>query len=452
MAVAFIGHYDKEPQNIAGALLGKSYSDLTGLSIGIGISLGLSTIASQNHGRGASKENGLVLKQCRRALFIAMVFSTIAALCSKLVLQKLGQPVEVLDPCHRYVIVNLLAMPGIWFSGAIGTIMVSMNIVNASVFSDTMCAFLNMVLTFVFLRFGNTGYIGAAWANVIAAYVGAAFIFCYVKWSGIQDVIWTVAPRSADAPPPISLKGYLAFAIPSAFSLWGEWWAGIMQSIFAGWLPGADLAVGANGIIGNTLGIFFMTFVATQAATTTRVGNLVGMKQAKRIPVSIGTAVVLSVLLSGVVSLVLQVWGEDVLSLYTDDEGILQQAFSAKPGMVLVVVPYAVMMCLLGALRGAGLQTWGALALAVAFYIIGLPTSAYLTLHTDMRLLGLTLGNALGLFVAAASMACRIVWVNWEGVVKNASASAELTESLQKDAVVVAPECSEAQRSIRLEA
>merc|ERR1711920_716599 len=193
-----------------------------------------------------------------------------------------------------------------------------------------------------------------------------------------------------------------------------------MQSIFAGWLPGADLAVGANGIIGNTLGIFFMTFVATQAATTTRVGNLVGMKQAKRIPVSIGTAVLLSVLLSGIVSLVLQVWGEDVLSLYTDDEGILQQAFSAKQGMVLVVIPYAVMMCLLGALRGAGLQTWGALALAVAFYIIGLPISAYLALGTDLRLLGLTLGNALGLFVAAASMACRIVWVNWESVVKNA--------------------------------
>ena len=150
-------------------------------------------------------------------------------------------------------------MPGIWFSGAVGTIMVSMNIVNASVFSDTMCAFLNMVLTFVFLRFGNTGYIGAAWANVIAAYVGAIFIFCYVKCSGIQDVVWTVAPRSADAPPPISLKGYLAVAISSAFSLGGEWWAGIMQSIFAGWLPGADLAVGDNGIIGNTLGIFFIS-------------------------------------------------------------------------------------------------------------------------------------------------------------------------------------------------
>merc|ERR1712050_526266 len=155
---------------------------------------------------------------------------------------------------------------------------------------------------------------------------------------------------------------------------------------------------------------------------------------------------------SGVCALALQIWGESVLGLHTSDDGILQQAFAAKSGMVLCIMPYAVMMCLLGALRGAGLQTWGAIALAVAFYIIGLPTSAYLALDTDTGLLGLTLGNALGLFVAAASMACRIVWVNWEGVVKNASASADLTESLQKDSVAGAPESSDAQRSIRLEA
>ena len=151
------------------------------------------------------------------------------------------------------------AMPGIWFSDVVGTTMVSMNIVNASMLSGTMCAFLNMLPTFVFLRFGNTGHIGAAWANLIAAYVGATFIFCYGKSSGSQDVVWTVAPRSADAPPPLSLKGYLAVAISSAFSLGVEWWSGIMQSIFVGWLPGADLAVGDNGVSGNTLGIFFIS-------------------------------------------------------------------------------------------------------------------------------------------------------------------------------------------------
>merc|ERR1719414_1723679 len=96
VAVAFIGHYDTKQENIAGALLGKAYSDITGLSIGVGITLGLSTCISQNHGRGADHENGFVLKQCRRALMFAMVFSVCAAVGSKPILQLLGQPEEVL--------------------------------------------------------------------------------------------------------------------------------------------------------------------------------------------------------------------------------------------------------------------------------------------------------------------------------------------------------------------
>lgn len=434
MAVAFIGHYDKEPANIAGALLGKAYSDITGLSIGIGITLGLSTCISQNHGRNADSENGYVLKQCRRALVFAMLFSILAAVFSKPILRTLGQPAEVLDPCQWFAITNLLSLPGLWFSAAVGTTMVSMSIVNASVFADTLSAMLNMVLTFVFLRFGNTGYIGAAWANVIAGSTSAVFIFFYVKLTGKESIVWSMAPRAADSPPAITLRKYLAVAIPSAFSLWAEWWAGQVLAIFAGLLPAGEMAVGGNGIIFNTLAIFYMTFVATQAATTTRVGNLVGMKLSKRIPISVGTAVVLSFLLSGAASLLLQVYGKAVLGLYTDEAGILQQAYSAKLGMVLSIMPYAVMMCLLGALRGAGLQTWGAIALAIAFYIVGLPASAFLGLHTDLELLGIWYGNALGMTVAAVSMGLRIIFVNWEKVVKDSADSADLTESLQESA------------------
>merc|ERR1719411_1253066 len=99
------------------------------------------------------------------------------------------------------------------------------------------------------------------------------------------------------------------------------------------------------------------------------------------------------------------------------------------------------MMSLLGALRGAGLQTWGAVALAIAFYIIGLPASAYLALSTSFELLGIWLGNALGLTVAAVAMAFRILWVNWDKVVKDAADSADsadLRESLQQSSFAAA--------------
>merc|ERR1712060_964249 len=163
-------------------------------------------------------------------------------------------------------------------------------------------------------------------------------------------------------------------------------------------------------------------------------GNLVGSKAASRIPVAVGTAVVMAALLSGVVSLILQIWGESILALYVDTsadaKGILDEANSAKAGMVATIVPYAVMMCLLGALRGAGLQAWGAVVLAIAFYPIGLPISLYLGLYTPMELNGIRLGNAIALLLAAVAMTFKIMTVNWKKVVADADESGDLTEAL----------------------
>merc|ERR1712151_222120 len=200
-----------------------------------------------------------------------------------------------------------------------------------------------------------------------------------------------------------------------------EWWANQVLAIFAGLLPAGDAAVGGNGIIANMLGIVYMTFVAAQVSTTTRVGIAVGAEDAKRIPVAIQVGVGISFLLSGAAALGLQFGGRTVLGLYTDNTEILDEAVSGKLGMVLSIVPYAVMMSLLGALRGAGLQKWGAIALAVSFYVIRLPVSAILGLDTELQLLGIWTGNAIGLAVAAVLMGAKILSVNWGKIVGEAA-------------------------------
>merc|ERR1712117_293751 len=128
--------------------------------------------------------------------------------------------------------------------------------------------------------------------------------------------------------------------------------------------------------------------------------------------------------LSGAAALGLQFGGQTVLGLYTDNTEILDEAMGGKLGMVLSIVPYAVMMSLLGVLRGAGLQKWGAIALAVSFYIIGLPLSAILGLYAKLDLLGIWMGNAVGLTVAAVLMGAKILTVNWVKIVEEAASAA----------------------------
>ena len=72
MTLAFVGHYDSERAHYDGASLGKMYSNITGLSVGFGLCLGLATLCSQANGAGRGKQlNGIYLRRC---LFI-LVFA-----------------------------------------------------------------------------------------------------------------------------------------------------------------------------------------------------------------------------------------------------------------------------------------------------------------------------------------------------------------------------------------
>merc|ERR1719313_1475 len=83
------------------------------------------------------------------------------------------------------------------------------------------------------------------------------------------------------------------------------------------------------------------------------------------------------------------------------------------------------MMFLMGVMRGADLQNWAAVAVVVSFFLIGLPLGAYLGLMTELRLLGVWLGNFTGLTCASVAMAARIYTISWQALVDAASQKAQ---------------------------
>ena len=74
VTLVLVGHYDDSRAHYDGAGLGKMFSNITGLSVGFGINLGLATLCAQAYGAGrASVENGLHLRRCLLLLAIALV-------------------------------------------------------------------------------------------------------------------------------------------------------------------------------------------------------------------------------------------------------------------------------------------------------------------------------------------------------------------------------------------
>merc|ERR1712113_646762 len=138
----------------------------------------------------------------------------------------------------------------------------------------------------------------------------------------------------------------------------------------------------------------------------------------------------------GAVCIALQVFGARILTLYTHDADIVAEAVEALPGMVGSIAPYALMMCLLGALRSAGLQRWGTGALIVSFYVFGIPWGAYAGLALGWGLLGIWSGNVISQCLAALSMSVKICTVEWSSVVDKAMAY-QVTKNSDSEAVDV---------------
>ena len=81
LTLALVGHYDPSTVHYDGAGLGKMYSNITGLSVGLGLNLGLATLCTQAYGAGrAAEENALHLRRCAFWLVAAFAYSAVAVL------------------------------------------------------------------------------------------------------------------------------------------------------------------------------------------------------------------------------------------------------------------------------------------------------------------------------------------------------------------------------------
>eukprot|EP00930_Biecheleria_cincta_P085930 TRINITY_DN75294_c0_g1_i1.p1 TRINITY_DN75294_c0_g1~~TRINITY_DN75294_c0_g1_i1.p1 ORF type:complete len:498 (-),score=72.80 TRINITY_DN75294_c0_g1_i1:288-1781(-) len=427
ITLAFVGTYDDAPVNVAAAALGSMYASVTGLSVGIGITLAVSAYCAQNHGRGADTENGVVFWHCITAHLICFLFSFGVAVFSAPLLGALGQPPSLLDPVRRFTVVMSLSLPATWMFSLFSSVLASQKLQFHTTVAQGIASVINFALAWLLLANG-IGFMGIAYANLISAWVGLSYIAAYVIKTGRQSTVWQV-PKQLSLIGQVSFSMYIKVAIPIAFTMWAEWWAAEVLAIFAGMLPGREVSVAANGILFNTLAIFYMTFVAVSRACSMRMGHHLGAQDAAGMQMAVALSVTITLMLSCLVFILLNVCGPEILSVYTQDEGILTEAISANPAMAFCVVPYSVLMCLSGALRSASLQGWTAKAFFVSFYLAGIPVGYFLGLVADMGLLGIWLGNILSLSLAALALSVKTANIQWQQVVDSTRRDSTIDQS-----------------------
>ena len=198
----------------------------------------------------------------------------------------------------------------------------------------------------------------------------------------------------------IRLRGiveYLKLGIPGLFQTMLEVWGFELTTISAGLLPGT-VYIAAHSVSMNIIVITFMIPMSISIATSIRIGQCLGAGEATRSKVvsflSVVVGVVFMLFNAGQLMAFRKLYGK----LFTGDKEVIALVSSIIPICALFQVIDGAQVTLNGILYGTGKLVVSAAAKFISFYVLGLPLGSLLAFYFDLKLHGLWIGLAMGLF------------------------------------------------------
>ena len=256
-----------------------------------------------------------------------------------------------------------------------------------AMFSSLGVALSNIILNWIFI-FGNLGLpaygvMGAAIASSIAGLVGViifiGFIFQkqfrkYFVWRELKlrKIILMDLLRLSFAP---SLEGFL---IHLSFLVFYKLAAGI-----------STVSVAATNIVVTIMSISFMPGYGFGIAALTMLGQGMGAKKYKLARFSVYRSANYAAVFMGVTGLIFILFRRPMISLFTNDINVIEEAMGALVIVSLVQVGDAYQMVMSSALRGAGYVYWVLRVNGVVSFFIMIPLAYYLGIFLALGTTGL---------------------------------------------------------------
>jgi len=417
-----------------GAALGTMYFNVAALSIGLGLTTALDTLAPQ--AVGAKKDHLLGVYVQRGAVVLGVAFLALLfpALFCGAILKGLGQPPQVATRAGVYVRWMLPSLPCYWGFELLRKVFHAFSVVEPLVVIGAGSTLLHCVLAYLFVKgdialpftnsnFKGTGFAGAALARSISMCAALAALFAYAVasrltkrfWNGF--VSWKVIVKKDDLMTFLKLGGAGCAAI--CF----EWWAFECLAIFAGLLKKRpDVFIGAHAVLFNLAALFYMVLSGCASAASVRTGLALGSGRPDRAKMATRVALA-AALVVGVANAVVLYACRDVFPKLFDKDGAVRKvAALSMPALAIYQVFDAFNAVAGGVMRGAARQTTPAVIMLLAYYVFGIPAALIFAFTPlDLRLVGLWLGLTFGLTVASALFALNLgCVVDWNDLAKEA--------------------------------
>lgn len=328
------------------------------------------------------------------------------------ILLALGQEEKIAALASDYMRVAQWGLLPALFTMGLRSYLAAVGKANVAMWMSFALVGLNAGLNYAFI-FGNLGapalgIVGAAVASIGTKLAGALWLFLYTHRS--RDL------RSYDLYARFWRPAWPAFAEvvrlgwPIGLMVVAEVGLFTATSVMAGWLGTIPLA--AHGIALQLTSVAFMVPIGVASAATVRVGIAHGRGEPVAVARAGWTAVLLAAVFGGVSALVFWLTPEPLVALFLDsDDASAPDVVRAAIPMVYVAAAFqiadGIQAVSAGMLRGLKDTRIPMFIAVTSYWLVGLPAAYWLAFVADVGAVGVWLGLAVGLTLAAVLLTRR---------------------------------------------
>jgi MATE family multidrug resistance protein len=325
-----------------------------------------------------------------------------AMLWGDAILRSVGQSEDIARHGGEVISVFAPGIPGILMFVATTSFLESIGRPRPGMIISLAANLLNLVLCWVFV-FGKLGIPamgapGAALAITITRWCMVAAIVAYVLILPEGEHYGTRAPLAGHCYN--TMRKLLFLGTPLALAMGVESAAFTMTTMFAGWLGNDALAAYQDAL--NVNAFVFMLALGLQTATSVRVAGAVGRNDQPGLRTAGWVGAGLNIVLLAAVGVVIWFTRENIAEVFTDNPAVRLQLVSTLSLVAFVCVPDGLQAVLVGATRGVADTVVPTVLQFIAFWVIMIPLTYYLSIAAGFGVNGLYSG--IGISVIAASL------------------------------------------------
>ncbi|XP_073090835.1 multidrug and toxin extrusion protein 1 [Manis javanica] len=323
----FCGHLGK--LELDAVMLAMTIINVTGVSVGFGLSSACDTLISQTYGSRNLKHVGVILQRGTLVLLLCCLPCWALFLNTEQILLLFRQGAAVSRLTQTYVMIFIPALPATFIYALQVKYLLNQGVVLPQILTGVAANFVNALTNYLLLHQLHLRVMGSALANTVSQFTLAVLLFLYILGWKLHQATW------------------------------------------GGTLGTVEL--GAQSVVYELATIVYMIPTGFSVAASVRVGNALGARNFEQARKSSAVALLITEFFAVTFCVLLLSCKDLVGYIFTADREII--------ALVAQVVPISAVSHLFdglactsgGILRGSGNQKVGAVINAIGYYVLGLP-------------------------------------------------------------------------------